>query len=113
MEANIDEAYLTKEEAIALAKKALKDIGHWEDFKIENGRFFNQDPPYDYNHWLISFNFTERDWFKGEITPTIIINDEEQLVTFVSWYKSSFLLDYNKINDKYSHPTLSREQKEF
>jgi len=109
----MENALMTKEEAIALAKKALKDIGHWESFKIENGRFGEPTPPYDYNFWLISFNFTEDDYNQGLITPMIIVNDEEQLVTFVSWKKSSFLLDYNEEEDKYTHPTLSREQKEF
>lgn len=108
MEAKIEEAKMQKTEAIALAKKALQDIGHWENFKIERARFFYRDPPYDYKHWLVSFNFTEKDWYQGEVTPIVIVNDEEGIVTFVSWKKSEFLLQYNKGKDKYFHPTLSR-----
>lgn len=104
------ETNLTKEQAIALAKKALKDIGHWENFKIENGRVFEKDPPYDYKHWLIWFNFTEEDWNNGEITPTLTINDGTKEVINVSWKKSVFVLSYDKESDKYHHPTLSREQ---
>jgi hypothetical protein len=98
----------TKEQAIKLAKKALKDIGHWEDFKIENANFWDKDPPYDYNHWLVSFNFEGNDW--SDIAPMLVINDEKGIVTFVSWKKSEFLLSYDKEKDKYFHPTLSREQ---
>ena len=102
------ETNLTKELAIALGKKALKDIGHWENFRVENGRVFEKDPPYVYTHWLVSFNFDGNDW--SDIAPRIIINDEEGIVTFVSWSRASFLLQYDKEKDKYYHPTLSREQ---
>lgn len=101
---------LTKEQAIDLAKKALKDIGHWENFKLEKAILWEEDPPYDYKHWLVSFNFTEDDWNNGEVPPRLIVNDEKKIVTFVSWKKSSFLLSYDKEKNKYSHPTLSREQ---
>ena len=101
---------LTEDQAIALAKKALKDIGHWENFKIEKGRVFENDPPYDYKHWLISFNFTENDWNDGEVTPMVIVNDEDKIVTFVSWQRSEFLLSYDKQKDHYYHSTLSRKQ---
>lgn len=103
------EPTLTKEEAITLSKKALKDIGHWEKFNIENGRFFEKDTPYDYNHWIISFKFQEQDPFNGKEVPTLIVNDEEKTVTFVSWSRTDFLLSYNAEKDKYYHPTLSRE----
>lgn len=101
---------LTKEQSLFLAKKALKDIGHWENFKIEKANLWEKDPPYDYRHWLVSFGFTENDSNDGEVTPMIIVNDEEQIVTFVSWKKSEFLLSYDKKSDKYFHPRLSREQ---
>jgi|GEM_PF-6209724 len=101
---------LTKQQAIDLAKKALKDIGHWENFKIEEGRVFEKDPPYDFRHWLINFNFTKNDWNNGEVTPILIVNDELQQVVNVSWKKSVFPLSYDKEKNKYSHPTLSREQ---
>ena len=104
------ESNLTKQQALNLAKKALKDIGHWENFKLEKANLWENDPPYDYKHWLISFNFTENDWNNGEVTPMVIVNDEDKVVTFVSWKKSEFLLSYNKEKDKYFHPTLSREQ---
>ena len=99
---------MTEVDAISLAKKALKDIGHWEDFKIEKARIFEKDPPYDYRNWLVSFHFTEQDWFNGEIAPMVIVNDEEEIVTFVSWKMSKFLLRYDKEKDKYWHKTLSR-----
>jgi hypothetical protein len=104
------ETNLTVEKAINLAKKALKDIGHWENFKIEAARVFEKDPPYDFRNWLISFNFTKDDWNNGEVTPMLIINDELEVVVNVSWKKSVFPLSYNKEKDKYFHPTLSREQ---
>jgi len=100
---------LLKTEAIELAKKALVDIGHWEDFKIENARFFNDnDPLYNFDHWIVSFNFTEDDWNKGEVTPVLIVNDITAQVVNVSWKKSVFPLRYDKENDKYHHPQLSR-----
>lgn len=108
MEENIEHAKMSKEEAIGLAKKALKDIGHWEDFRVENGRFLLADNFYDYNWWLVSFNFTENDWNNGEVPPIVIVNDKDKLVTFVSWKTSSFLLSYDKTKDKYFHSTLSR-----
>ncbi|PKH50003.1 hypothetical protein CXF68_04475 [Tenacibaculum sp. Bg11-29] len=108
MELSLEEVYLTEEEAVALARKALKDIGHWEEFKIEKGRVFEKTPPYDYNHWLVSFNFTKDDWRNGEVTPMVVVNDEDQLVTFVSWKKSNFLLSYNESKDEYYHSELSR-----
>lgn len=98
----------TKEQAINLAKKALKDIGHWENFKIEKANFWEKDPPYDYKHWLVSFNFEGDDW--SDVAPMLIVNDEKGIVTFVSWKKSEFLLSYDKGKDKYFHPKLSREQ---
>jgi hypothetical protein len=101
---------LTKEQAIALAKKALKDIGHWENFKIEGTRILKKSPPYDFNYWLVWFNFTEKDYDNGVITPTLTINDEAKKVISVSWKKSVFVLLYDKEKDKYNHPTLSREQ---
>lgn len=99
---------MKKEDAINLAQKALKDIGHWESFKIEKAFHYKRDSLYDYNHWVVSFNFTKDDWYQGEVTPVIIVNDEEDIVTFISWKKSSFLLQYDKEKDKYFHPTLSR-----
>lgn len=98
---------LTKQQAIDLAKKALQDIGHWE-FKLEKAHLWEEDPPYDYSHWLVSFNFKENDWNNGEVTPMIIVNDEEKVVTFVSRKKSACLLTYDKEKEKYYHPTLSR-----
>jgi len=87
------ESFLTKHEAIELGKKALKDIGHWEDFKIENARFFNAF--YKFDHWMVWFNFTDDDWNKGEVTPLLIINDEIAEVVNVSWKKSVFPLFYD------------------
>ncbi|XRE43155.1 hypothetical protein ACIVBQ_001359 [Tenacibaculum discolor] len=102
------ESNLTKEQAIKLAKRALKDIGHWENFKIEDGSYWVKDPPYDYNFWQINFKFHENDPFNGKEVPTLIVNDEEGVVTFVSWSRTDFLLSYDTENDKYYHPTLSR-----
>lgn len=107
------ERNLSKEQAISLAKKALKDIGHWENFKIENANYIERRTPNGYYFWLVSFNFTENDWNDGKVTPIITVNDEEQLVTFISWKKGHFLLTYDADNDKYFHPTLSREQPEI
>lgn len=104
---------LKLEEAIELAKKALKDIGHWEPFKLERARFLKKNEYETYDSWLVSFNFTEKDWHNGEITPVLTINDEELKVIFVSWKKSEFLLSYNEKEDKYFHPKLSREQEIF
>ncbi len=104
---------LKLEEAIELAKKALEDIGHWEPFKLQSGRFFKKSKYDSYDHWLVSFNFTEKDWHNGEVTPMVTINDEELKVTFVSWKKSEFLLSYDEKEDKYYHPKLSRPQEKF
>ena len=102
------EPKINKKNAIKLAKKSLEDIGHWEDFKLITANFIERKSLYGFNYWQISFNFSENDWNEGEITPIIIINDDDQIVTFVSWKKSEFLLLYDKQNDKYYHPTLSR-----
>ncbi len=107
------EPKLIEAQAIALAKKALMDIGHWEDFKIVKAVFSKILTLYDYGHWYVSFYFTEKDWHKGEVTPYLIVNDDEQIVTVVSWKKSWFSLSYDAAADKYYHPTLSREQKKF
>jgi hypothetical protein len=108
------ESLLSKHQAIELGKKALKDIGHWEDFKIENARFLNDnDPFHNFDHWMVWFNFTDNDWNNGEVTPMLIINDEIAEVVNASWKKSVFPLFYDKENDKYYHRTLSREQRKF
>ena len=108
------ESNLTKEQAIALGKKALTDIGHWESFKIENARFFNDnDPVHNYDHWMVWFNFSENDWNNGEVTPLLIINDELKEVVSVAWKKSVFPLSYDTVKNMYHHPTLSREQPKF
>jgi hypothetical protein len=100
---------MNAKEAIALAKKALKDIGHWDNFDVERGRFFSNDRTYDYNHWLISFSYTEDNPLnEDDALPMLIVNDEEKIVTFVSWKTSEFMLSYDKEKDKYYHPTLSR-----
>jgi hypothetical protein len=99
---------MIKVDAINLAKKALQDIGHWEGFNLEKANYIERLSPYGYKRWIVSFNFTEDDWSRGEITPLVIVNDEEEIVTFVSWKKSEFLLQYNKVKDKYFHPNLSR-----
>ncbi len=101
---------IDKDKAIKLAEKALKDIGHWGKFQLKTANFIERKSMYGYNYWQVNFNFTENDWNNGEITPTVIVNDEEQIVAFVSWKKSEFLLSYDKEKDKYFHPTLSREQ---
>ena len=106
---DIENANMKKEDVLFLAKKALVDIGHWEDFKIKNGRFFSDnDPLYNFNHWIVWFNFTKDDWNNGEVTPTLIIDDVEKLVVNVSWKKSVFPLTYDKQKDKYYHHALSR-----
>jgi len=108
------QSYLTENQAIALAKKALMDIGHWEDFKMGKAHFFNDnDPLFDFDHWIVSFNFLRNNWINGEITPVLIIRDDAGQVINVSWKKSVFVLSYDKEADKYHHPTLSREQRKF
>jgi hypothetical protein len=106
------ESNLIKEEAIELAKKALLDIGHWEKFKIKDARYSEKGMlSKDHGSWLISFKFHENDPHNGKEVPLITINDDERVVSFVSWGPSShFLLSYDKQNDKYYHPKLSREQ---
>lgn len=104
------ETKMNKNIAINLAEKALKDIGHWENFQLKTANFIERKSMYGYNFWQVNFNFTENDWNNGEVTPTVIVNDEKQVVTFVSWKKSEFLLSYNEEENKYFHTTLSREQ---
>lgn len=105
------ESKLTKEESIALGKKALIDLGHWEKFDTQNAVFISTaiDNYYDGNYWLVSFKFENGD----DAFPRITILDETSLIYSISWKTSHFILSYNKELDKYYHPKLSRDQPEI
>ncbi|MGB3591536.1 MAG: hypothetical protein WBA16_07605 [Nonlabens sp.] len=101
---------MRKEQAITEAKKALKDIGHWEKFTNISAHYKENSSLFDYPHWFVRFQHTDDDYKKGVVSPLMIVNDLDVLVTFCSWERSEFFLSYDETKMKYYHPTLSREQ---
>lgn len=73
---------LTKNEAIDLAKKALNDIGLWENFKTEIANYFENGEIISlYNGnggWVVTFMFEEDNWHKGVVNPTLLLDDVEK-----------------------------------
>ena len=97
----METANISKREAIEIATKVLKDIGEWEDFVIEKGVYIVEDKIYGYNHWLVSFNFSEHDFHDGIIVPMLIIDDNTGIATHVSWGRVEFPLLYENTEGKY------------
>ena len=94
---------LTKEEAIAMAKKALIDVDLWKEYKLSSARLVTKGSyGLERDTWYVGFNFTEEDWHNGLVNPTMIIDDVEKRVLNIS-YKTSFLvLIYDAKTSKYS-----------
>lgn len=101
---------MNREDVINEAIKALKDIGHWENFIFIKAHRKAKSSLFEYNHWYVRFQHTVDDYKKGIVSPLIVVNEEEELVTFVNWERSEFLLSYCESENKYSHPRLNREQ---
>ena len=101
---------MEREQAITEAKKALKDIGHWENFTNIDALYKEESSLFDSPHWFVRFQLTVDDYKKGIVSPLVIVNEVEERVTFCSWERSEFFLSYDELATKYYHPRLSREQ---
>ncbi len=101
---------MTEENVIEEARKALKDIGHWENFQYERAKLFDKGYYENDPHWMVYFEHTEDDYKKGIVSPYIKIDDLSGRVKQISWSRSHFFLNYDENKEKYHHPRLSREQ---
>ena len=99
---------ITKENAIKLAEKILKDIDFWGSDLInprarlisgDNLKFGDKKGPY----WLSSFNYGAEDF--GENGANVFIEIDEKTGTpemSVGTRSGSIRIKYDKQNDKYS-----------
>ena len=93
---------LTKEEAIAMAKKALIDVDLWKEYKLSSARLVNKGSyGFERDTWIVGFDFTEEDWHNGLVNPTIMVDHLEKLVLNVSYKKSVMGLVYDAQKSKY------------
>ncbi|NMH28441.1 hypothetical protein [Flavobacterium silvaticum] len=96
---------LTEEQTFQLAKKALEDIGQWENFVNQKSTFVSKEIDENYNsdYWLVHFVFSDAD----DVSPIVTIIDDTKLVHSISWKTSNFDLTYDAANDKYFHLGLN------